>query len=154
MINSNDTAFSTGVDPCLSLSNIVMVSGKSDPTSMSVVLKFSKLIRIDTTAEATMAGSKNGNVICRIAPHLVAPRFNAASSRLGSNFCRRAEITSDAKVVINENWPRMTRIRPGRGPSNHSPVASSNALASELENTRIEMPRITPGMINGRSISM
>jgi len=103
MINISDTAFKTGVDPCLSLSNIAIVSGESDPTSISVVLKFSKLISTDTTAEATIAGSRNGRVICLIAPHLLAPRFKAASSKLGSNFCNRAEMTSVAKVVIKEN---------------------------------------------------
>ena len=47
----------------MSLSNMVIVKGESDPTSMSVVLKFSKLISTDTMAEAKMAGMRNGRVI-------------------------------------------------------------------------------------------
>ena len=61
-MSSSDTAFRTGVEPCFSLSNIVMVSGESEPTSISVVLKFSKLISTATMAAATIAGNKNGSV--------------------------------------------------------------------------------------------
>ena len=62
-MSSKDTAFRTGVEPCLSLSNIAMVNGESDPTSIRVVLKFSKLMSTATTAEARIAGSRKGRVI-------------------------------------------------------------------------------------------
>ena len=45
----DDTAFSTGVAPALAIrSYMVMVSGASEPTSISVVLKFSNETRKPT----------------------------------------------------------------------------------------------------------
>ena len=82
---------------------MVIVSGASEPTSIKVVLKFSKLIKTATTPAPIIAGYKNGNVIERIAPSFVAPKLSAASSKLRSNFCNLAEITSVANVVMNEN---------------------------------------------------
>ena len=44
-VNNNDTAFKSGVEPSFKRSNIAIVNGASDPTSIKVVLKFSKLMR-------------------------------------------------------------------------------------------------------------
>jgi hypothetical protein len=51
-IKRRDTAFRTRVEPRLSLSNILIVRGESDPTSISIVLKFSNLMSSETMAEA------------------------------------------------------------------------------------------------------
>ena len=93
---------------------MAMVSGASEPTSISVVLKFSKLIKNATTTAPTIAGARKGSVIVRTAVSRSAPRFSAASSKVRSNFCNRAEITSVAMVVIKLNCPRITNSRPGR----------------------------------------
>ena len=56
-IRTNETAFSTGVDPTFTiLSYIVIVSGASDPTSINVVLKFSNETRNATRPAAPPEG--------------------------------------------------------------------------------------------------
>jgi len=50
------TALSTGLAPSRILSYIMTVSGGSEPTSISVVLKFSKDIKNDIAAAPTSAG--------------------------------------------------------------------------------------------------
>ena len=129
-VNNNDTAFKSGVEPSFKRSNIAIVNGASDPTSIKVVLKFSKLMRNATTIAPTNAGIKNGMVTVLMAVNGVAPRFKAASSKLRSNFCKRAEITNVAIVAMNENCPKITKTNPGRRTSrsifamSHRPFAT------------------------------
>ena len=56
-ISNNDNAFNTGVDPCFNRSNIAIVRGASDPTSIKVVLKFSNDIKNATIPAPTKAVS-------------------------------------------------------------------------------------------------
>jgi hypothetical protein len=63
-------------------------------------------------------------------------------------------MTSEANVVMNENCPKMTNGNPGRRPQTKDPLHLRCAFAMALANTRIEMPRIAPGMIKGSNISM
>ena len=56
-------------------------------------------------------------------------------------------------VARKENCPSTTRNRPGRRKSSPIPVAASTPLAMKLAKTRIEMPRITPGITSGTIIS-
>jgi hypothetical protein len=63
-------------------------------------------------------------------------------------------MTNVATVAMNENWPTMTRVVPGRSHSASQPNQSSRRLATPLLKTRMAMPRITPGTTNGHSINM
>jgi hypothetical protein len=58
-------------------------------------------------------------------------------------------ITSEVMVVMKENWPRTTSTMPGRRKSRSSDSVSSAPLAMVLASSRMEMPRITPGITSG-----
>ena len=94
-INSSETALSTGVDPTFNIrSYIVTVSGASEPTRNRVVLKFSKETRNATSPAPIRAGLMYGRVMVRNTRVRLAPRLNAASSSVRSNFLSRAAITA------------------------------------------------------------
>ena len=57
-IRNRLTAFNTGVAPSRIRPYIMIVSGESDPTSIKVVLKFSKDMRKAIAAEPISAGRR------------------------------------------------------------------------------------------------
>src|SRR4051794_7635589 len=57
-IRNRLTAFSTGLAPSRMRPYIITVSGESDPTNISVVLKFSNDIRNEMAAEPIRAGRR------------------------------------------------------------------------------------------------
>ena len=132
---------------------ISTVSGGSAPTSISVVLKFSNDIRNEIAAVPISAGRRYGNVMVRSTAACEAPRLSAASSSVRSKRFSRALTISVAMVATNENWPSTTSTSPGRRKSRSSPHRLSASSASRLQNARIEMPRMTPGITSGTSIS-
>ena len=99
-ISKNDMALITGVLPSLTWRYKLTGRVASWPTRKRVVLKFSKDIKNATAAAPKIAGRKNFRVICQMVSKRLAPRFMAASSRVRSNFFRRADTT---RVAMNEN---------------------------------------------------
>src|SRR3954464_11797889 len=83
-ISARLTAFNTGLAPSRIRPYIMIVSGGSDPTSISVVLKFSNDIRNEMAAAPISAGLRYGKVIVHSTAARDAPRLNAASSSVGS----------------------------------------------------------------------
>src|SRR5450631_1371934 len=152
-IRNRLTAFNTGLAPSRIRPYIITVRGESAPTSINVVLKSSKDIRNEIAAEPNNAGRKYGNTMVRKTAGLDAPRLNAASSRVRSKRRRRALMVSVAMVAMQENWPSTTNGSPGRKKSSSQPSVSSANSAMRLANARMEIPRITPGMTSGASIS-
>src|ERR1035437_4435148 len=74
-ISSKLTALSTGVAPSRMRPYIITVNGASEPTSISVVLKFSKLIKNEIAAEPISAGFKYGRVMVHSTAKRDAPRL-------------------------------------------------------------------------------
>src|SRR3546814_14652432 len=94
-------AFSTGVEPAFAMrSNMVMVSGDSDPTRNRVVLKFSNDTRNATMPATIRAGRRNGRVTVASTRRRLAPRLKAASPSAGPHFLSRAGSTSAVTVVV------------------------------------------------------
>ena len=69
------TALSTGVAPSRMRPYIMIVSGESAPTSISVVLKFSNDIRNAIAADPISAGRRYGIVIVQSTAARDAPRL-------------------------------------------------------------------------------
>ena len=115
------TAFSTGLAPSRIRPYIMTVSGGSEPTSISVVLKFSNDIRKEMAAAPISAGFRYGIVTVHSTAARDAPRLYAASSSVASKRFRRAAIVSVAIDTIYENWPATTSGNPGRRKSRSSP---------------------------------
>ena len=88
-------------------------------------------------------------VISRIASRRVAPRLRAASSSDGSNFFSRADTTSSTKVVMKDICPSTTSQKLGLSHSISMPNFSSMYKPAALLASRIEMPRMTPGITSG-----
>jgi hypothetical protein len=84
--------------------------------------------------------------------NLVAPRFMAASSRVLSNFLSLAETISVTMVVIKENCPKTTSQNPGLNKAISRPKFCSKNKPRVLDKSRMEIPRITPGITRGASI--
>src|SRR3546814_11586821 len=99
-------AFSTGVEPAFAMrSNMVMVSGDSDPTRNRVVLKFSNDTRNATMPAAIRAGRRNGRVTVASTRRRLAPRLKAASSSARSNFFTPPEVPNAGTGGQNGNSP-------------------------------------------------
>jgi len=62
-------------------------------------------------------------------------------------------MVSVAIDTMYENCPSTTSGRPGRKNVSSRPHKSSARLATRLASARMEMPRITPGITSGASIS-
>ena len=69
------TALSTGVAPSRMRPYIMMVSGESEPTSISVVLKFSNDIKNEIAPAPIRAGLSAGSVMVKNTATRDAPRL-------------------------------------------------------------------------------
>jgi len=146
IISKKAIAFITGVEPSRTCRYRLIGSVASEPTKKRVVLKFSKDMRKATIAPPKIEGRRYFNVINQITSNLLAPRLYAASSRVLSNFLRRAEMSNVTIVVIKENCPSITSQIPGLKNLTSHPNVFSKKRPAAVENIRIDIPRITPGI--------
>ena len=91
------------------------------------------------TAE-TIAGRVNGRITAPMARHSLAPRFQAAASRLGSICARRSRMMAIAKGEQSTTWATMIEWS-----CPDMPIRDSRAS--------IASPMMTSGMVGGRRAS-
>ena len=152
-IRNRLTALSTGLAPSRIRPYIITVSGGSEPTSISVVLKFSNDIRNEIAAAPISAGRRYGRVMVR------KHRRARGAEVVGGLFQRDVkalEARGDGQRGDRDDVGQLAQHDQRQARSQKLQLQREQVvgqLAMRLANARIEMPRITPGITSGASIS-